>query len=394
MFYMAAAAVALISCTNEETVDVDDSGTIKFRAVMGAGANSRGIETKTENLNEFMVCAVVRGQAEHYIEQQKFERIAFNEDGTAQFSSKNVYRWPENCTVDFYAYSYYPGKDGDKDNEIDYKKLGVKLSTEDDGSEDDGSEDHNSGDHTISFSPDQDITKQIDPVTAWNCGSEHTSSMGVVLEFHHILSQIQIKALSSNSIYKFQILGARIANVKSEGGTWNIANKTWTGIKSTLGTYAITQSKEPEPLTATAVSIIGDDNPAMLLPQSLTGWDPTKVKEVDGTKVVDSDGAYISVLLRITMNNTSGDHVVFPDPKAKYTKIKDNGDNEYAWANIPISTVWESGKRYIYTLNFMSGAGYDDEGEKILGDQISFTTTVKAWESKPTNLQDVANGNK
>ena len=382
MFYMAAAAVALISCTNEETVDVDDSGTIKFRAVMGAGANSRGIETKTENLNEFKVCGVVEGQSEHYIEKQTFTKNG------GLFTSSQTYRWPEKSVVDFYAYTYYPGKTGETDNKVDYTKLNVSLGT---------------GSHTISdFTPEAEIAKQIDPVTAYAYGDEYQSSVsGVELEFNHMLSKILINAKSASSVYEFHILGARIANIKSKGGTWNIKTKSWSDNPATDSqtvTYAIRNFEQPKTLTYNgeqnedeqnedkSTTIIGDDSPAMLLPQSLTAWSPKDVKDKKG-----SNGAYISVLLRITMANPSGTHVVFPDPTASYTKIKDNNQNDYAWANIPISTVWKEGNCYTYTLNFLSGAGYDDEGEKILGDQIFFTTTVSEWTKQTNTLENIAN---
>ena len=368
MFYIAAAAIALTSCTSEETVDLDDSGTISFRVAMGAGANSRGLETTTDNLNEFKVCAVVRGQADHYIEKQTFKK---NTSGVS-FTSTETYRWPEDNIVDFYAYTYYPGKTGETDNNVDYTKFGINLSGE--AASDD---DHKGGDHKISFTPATDITEQIDPVTAWAAGSEATTSSGVTLNFTHILSQIQIKAVSSSHVYEFSVKGVRIKNAKSAGVTWSIGSQSWSGDLETPQEYSYKDFGKVHGLNENQVLTLGDKaqyliteaDPAMLLPQKLTKWDYDAVKK-GGT----SDGAYISVLLRITMNN--GAHVVFPD--TKHVKYDEDGDG-YAWANIPIDTEWKAGNRYVYTLDFSYGAGYDDGGERILGDQILFTTSVSNW---------------
>ena len=49
-YMMAAAAIALSSCSSEETTDVAKSSTITFRTTVGL--NSRGAELTSDNLQE------------------------------------------------------------------------------------------------------------------------------------------------------------------------------------------------------------------------------------------------------------------------------------------------------------------------------------------------------
>ena len=55
---------------------------------------------------------------------------------------------------------------------------------------------------------------------------------------------------------------------------------------------------------------------------------------------------------------------------------------EYAWLAVPVDTKWEAGYKYVYTLDFTSGAGYPDPlggdptGSTALGGPIKFTMDV------------------
>lgn len=63
-------------------------------------------------------------------------------------------------------------------------------------------------------------------------------------------------------------------------------------------------------------------------------------------------------------------------------------------AAIPVSTNWEAGKKYVYTLNFTTGAGYVDPtatshaGEPILNGEITFEINIEEW-TKDDNNNDV-----
>ena len=60
-YMMAAAAIALSSCSSEETTDVAKSTAISFRPTVGL--NSRGAELKTDNLQKMWVSAFYNKKA-------------------------------------------------------------------------------------------------------------------------------------------------------------------------------------------------------------------------------------------------------------------------------------------------------------------------------------------
>ena len=87
---------------------------------------------------------------------------------------------------------------------------------------------------------------------------------------------------------------------------------------------------------------------------------------------LENTEAYIAVCVQI---KTKDGALVYPRPTT---------DNlisaEYEWVYVPIDTEWESGYRYVYTLDFTNGAGIDEDGVPVLGGDISFTVEkVKSW---------------
>ena len=120
---------------------------------------------------------------------------------------------------------------------------------------------------------------------------------------------------------------------------------------------------------------MGMGGSAMLIPQQLTAWDAA------GDKPNAGFGAYLAVKLQIT---TKASARVYPAEIV----------GDYDWAAVPINTNWEAGKKYVYTLDFTSGAGKVDPekedpsdptdpfkpGDDILGNNaIKFTVQVTEW---------------
>ena len=175
---------------------------------------------------------------------------------------------------------------------------------------------------------------------------------------------------------------------------------------TTLSGYALGTDKETfgaamqeaQELSATAVSLMGTDGNFMLIPQTLTKWDAAKHR----TEGTDNEGVYLSVLLNITTKEGVN---IYPT------------DGKYAWAATPLEIAGglEPGKKYVITLDFKDGAGYQDpEGDKpsgftpatgveisdnpvspakpgtpILSNQVvKFTVTVEKWKNsdKPLDM--------
>ncbi len=250
-----------------------------------------------------------------------------------------------------------------------------------------------------------EIAKQTDVIVARDKGNSTDHAMnGVPLNFKHVLSQVEVKAVNNNATpdYKIKVAGVKIGRiVKKATFKYPADTKTATTLSDyTLGTDKETfgaAMQEVQELTATPVSLMGKDGNFMLIPQTLTKWDAAK-QRTEGT---DNNGVYLSVLLNIT---TKDGVTIYPT------------DGKYAWAATPLEIAGglEPGKKYVITLDFKDGAGYQDpEGDKpagftpatgveisdnpvspakpgtpILSNQVvKFTVTVEEWKNSDKPLE-------
>lgn len=250
-----------------------------------------------------------------------------------------------------------------------------------------------------------EIAKQTDVIVARDKGNSTDHAMnGVPLNFKHVLSQVEVKAVNNNATpdYKIKVAGVKIGRiVKKATFKYPADTKTATTLSDyTLGTDKETfgaAMQEVQELTATPVSLMGKDGNFMLIPQTLTKWDAAKHR----TEGTDNNGVYLSVLLNIT---TKDGVTIYPT------------DGKYAWAATPLEIAGglEPGKKYVITLDFKDGAGYQDpEGDKpagftpatgveisdnpvspakpgtpILSNQVvKFTVTVEEWKNSDKPLE-------
>jgi hypothetical protein len=104
LFILAAAALALASCSSDETVEsaaLSKSNEINFRPFVAS--NTRAADqsfTQTTNGKTFKVTAFQTGaESNKYI-----DGVTFTSDGT-NFASTSPYYWPESYNLDFFAYT-------------------------------------------------------------------------------------------------------------------------------------------------------------------------------------------------------------------------------------------------------------------------------------------------
>ena len=192
------------------------------------------------------------------------------------------------------------------------------------------------------------IANQKDILVAFNSGSVSDFESGVPLKFRHILSQIIIKADNADkSKINIEVKDVRLNNICSKG-TWKaptastasaLGYEPWNdndgNTTASVEDYYLTGCGTLTPITldGSAKDLTGD-NPLLLIPQTL-----------GAANIKDGTGQYLSVLVKIT--KVSGGDLIFP----KNDGTKANGES-YAWAAVDINTVWEPGKKYIYTLHF------------------------------------------
>ena len=355
LFLAAMAAIAMTSCSNDETLEIN-TGTrqaIDFRTAMA----TRAAETTIATLDSFYVTAF----NENIIDLPYFKDLKFKKEGSF-FVSEDKYYYPGDGTnLTFYAYAPSAEELGSGSNlEIDNTIKNLTLK---------------------GFSPADSIPDQVDFIATKTTGNNKNNVDSVPLVFKHCLSQIEIKAIQQNpnNSYSFEIKGVRIAQAISKGdfdftafaseseseSGWNLSAYT----DKQIYTYEFDEPKD----MAQGASLMDKCGGAMLIPQQLTAWDVVNNKE--NTR----KGAYISLLLRIT---TKDGALVYP------FKEDAEAGKEYAWAAIPVDTKWEAGKKYVYRLNFANGAGYVDpeedsvhKGKPILDGEVKFDVEVTDWES-------------
>lgn len=381
-YMMAAAAIALSSCSSEETTDVAKSSNITFRSAVGF--NTRGIEMTNADgykMTKMTVSAFDESGADF------FKNYVFTESN-GEFISSEHPSWPNHGSLNFVAYSHSGG---------DWTGAAPVLKKD--------------GATIAAFSPKTEIGEQLDVVFAQGKGDKAShEANGLLLNFDHILSQIKIKAKHSSDTYTYQVKGIRIAYVGGSADyTFNPAKTdatkhTWTAPAAKNVVYekvfdqAVSLTKDATVDLTDKCNADGKVGGAMLIPQTLTVWNGT---DVTTSETDDFSGkAYISLLINVKRGATS----IYPSG--------DTDGSKFGWAAVAIpvdadktTASWVAGNKYIYTLNLTNGCGQVDpvdpgtdvnpggkdpnkpkdpnKGDKIFGKEIKFTVKVVEWKPTP-----------
>ena len=367
----AATAIALSSCSSEETKDVAKSSNITFRSTVGL--NSRGTEATTDNLKNIWVSAWAG------------DNVAFNDvqfaknAGGQHFNSVGAaYFWEKDKEYTFMAFA--TGKDNKANLTPTVTKTNITLTD---------------------YAPNETLADQLDLLTAQGTGNKaNNETTGASLAFDHILSQIQIKVKNTNENVKYTIKGVRISNVKGKGNykftpADNQNKHAWDNL-STPSQYVLGQGVDItlDENNKNVTDLLTATNSAMLIPQGITAWDGQAPNQV-GATFANVKGSYISLLINVQKKNAAGVwEQVYPKADAPNDKS--------AWTAVAIPGVtWVNGNKYIYTLDLSAGAGKVDpvepgdnwvdgkdpgKGEDILGKQIFFTVTVTPWDDQSVNV--------
>lgn len=186
------------------------------------------------------------------------------------------------------------------------------------------------------YSPAKAASSQADIVTAFVHANQNSASGTAVLGFHHALSQIEVLARNGEpSKYTIEVLGVKLCVIPSTADlTFQTASDAYPLWSTATGSEDyILKGNTSFTLTSTSQRIMfGTDN-FLLVPQTLAPW----------TNGATADGAYISVLCRIT--DELG-NCIYPDDPTKF-----------GFAALPIDQVWQSGHKYTYTVSFFTNGG-------------------------------------
>ena len=414
LLYLSSVTLLLAGCSDEDVVQISDreSQSIIFRTSLPTLTSRAQIVTK-DNLPHFYVTAFnladpdllnQMGQLKEYISKECITNYADQELLT---SEKCL--WPTPGKDDNLAFfAFYPDLNesarlinettlNGNNFKIDYKLTDFRVAT--------------------------DIADQQDFITAYAPGAmEKNLHTGITLNFEHKLSRVELQAWGANKSCNIEIAGVRIGGIGVEGtfdfmpmeggGQW--VDDFDKGIVEYIyreGDEIISLDRTTgSPLTAdAAVSIMGskigaEDNCAMLLPATYTGWDYSSdgqqqyplTQNIDGYDALNIKKVYLAVDKAtgktVSTRLYKNDNGYFTDQAftLPYTLTNSEDVKEFGWAALPVTGEWKSGRVYTYTLDYTSGVGlYDpespDAGKPIISDKIGVSVSVKDWQTKPSS---------
>ena len=383
-YMMAAAAIALSSCSSEETTDVAKSTAISFRPTVGF--NSRGAELNGKNFNDMWVYAYDLKAAQGT--GNGFEGEKFTKQGTSNdFLPDTPLFWQAGSELRFFAIN--PVKDN-WHGTLDINKTSASLTN-------------------VNIPTNIEEQKDLVIGSASAKANNHMDGSGVGLTLNHILSQINFKVKNTNKRLTYHIAAIRIVNAKN-GGSYSFdptqsQTGAWAGNQTPEVTYELDFKNNAIELNGTdgktEAFLTHEGHGAMLVPQTLTPWNG---KEVDETTAPYDKGSYIALLVNVRYTNGT---YVYPKNA--------NGDENYGWIAVPLpknndandKAEWKMGNKYIYTLNLSEGCGKVDPvkpnpdggvvnpdgttdpkpGADIFGKPIKFTVTLAPWTNKSDEIK-------
>ena len=378
LFFLAVAAVALASCSNDETIASQansEANEIAFRTlVAGQTRATTATDVTITNISPFNVTAFTTGNESGTAYMNDVTYTTDNNGSGTYYvggssTAAGQYYWPTSA-LDFFAYKTSVG------SEIVKKAYNVFDVTP-----------------TATAS---DPTTQGDLVFAAlsNAGKATYSASGVPLNFKHACSKISVKLKNSQTNLKFVISGWKIANVKNSGrftythgaldagkGTQTLTNAMWADLSTSADpaaaantattSYTSTFSKTISGITE-PVGVDDQGTPAsigsmILIPQTLTS-----ASAYSGTSAGDAitSGAYLAV--KMVIKNPTDDAVIADATTQVSSKDK--------WAIWPIPAItWEPGKHYIFTVDLADGGYWElnDKGSDATLDPILENAVIK-----------------
>lgn len=344
----AALALLAASCTKTEVVNgaQEKLNGIGFSAYTAKHTKAAQTDVVTGNFNSFEVSAIGNGAI-------YFDNVTFEKNAEGVWASTPVYFWPA-YKLNFYAY-----------NTPAHGHFSRAISTDA---------------QTLSFKPSTVLAEQEDLVAASATNQTQPISGATALNFNHYLTQIVVKAQSSNTNYKVEVSGVKIANLK-DSLTFTFADgKTAVSEGACYQDYS-SEYENAKTLNGEAQEVMTNDGSGKwyLVPQAVTAWNQATEKENS------SEGTYLALKVKITD----------PTGYAVYPRSEEGS----AWMAVPVSGVTEfvKGHKYIFVINFFqkNGAGFvdpenpsdidgdgdadNDKGKPIIGGPIQFSASVTDW---------------
>lgn len=346
LFFFAAAALAFASCSNDETVEVNQSlneaNVISFRPFINAQTRAADLTTDGLHTGGFYVTAIHKTDGASPTSTTYFDNVNFTWDGTSSYTSTTKYYWPASGTLDFFAYA--PTVESNSQiTRTDYK--------------------------TFTVTPSSTVAEQVDLIYANTDGKSKTGNAGVPLNFRHTGSKIVVKVKNSDANnLKYEITGMKIVNVDGTAKfTYNdgtngenntdTKNTTFTGQWSN-NTEATEKNISYSVETSTANSFNGQLTTARNLSAAGTDTDNSNWNMILIPQKTTAAKQYASASENSTVEANKSYIALKMVIKNGYTNIEvANAAADGNWAIWPVAFSWEPGKKYTYTID-LAGGGY------------------------------------
>ena len=367
LLILAAALAVCYSCSNDETIAVNQSDVISFRSLVdGATRSTAGPMAGTS----FAEGDVINVYADWYDASATSHSMYFQADFTKQstggFTSSDKYYWPSFDTGDKLTFTAIYGA-----TQID----GTPGAIDD-------------------YAPAAAATSQMDVMVAKK--EETAKENPVVLNFRHTLSQIVVNVKNTNANLDIDITGVRIGYLSTQGDFAYDGSVTTSQEAEghTTPTNTLVEANDWTPAAVTdantnkyeqtwsAQTVTGEVDATtltsfaswLLIPQTQSAFTAyaaaTQGNAGDNPTV---NGAYIALELEIYNYNGS----------ARSNKLVTK-----QWCYWPIAPTWNPGYKYTYTVD-LAGGGYQpincEEAastlDPVLGDVIVFSPncTIDYW---------------
>ena len=370
LFILAAAALALASCSSDETVEsaaLSKSNEINFRTLVSGATRAAGPKTGGTNFVEGDIINVYAGFTPSGQSEAKYFQADFTKQSTGGFTSgAKKYYWPTFASGDKMTFTAI---------------YGATHSSTTVGMVDD-------------YSPAAAAASQMDVLVA---KKEVTAKEDqVLLNFRHALSQIVVQVKNTNAALDFDITGVRVGYVSTTGDFTYTGGETttqegsdhisaaqtlvnannWTPVAVTdANTNKYDQNWTKQTLTSTqSATALTSFNSWLLIPQTQAAA-TAYTASTQGVATADPtlSGSYIALELEIYNYNGS----------ARSNKLVAK-----QWCYWPCAFTWNPGYKYTYTVD-LAGGGYQPINtesasttlDPVFGDVIVFSPdcTVDYW---------------
>ena len=334
---LAAAAVAMPSCSSDQDEVLNNGEGIRF--TVSAGKQSRAIAVDNNSIKQFHVWAVASNNTTGFFMNCDVTK----DDGTGNWNYNPTKFWPQSNPVNFFAIS--------AGTVAGYTNITSSVTANYTG----GVGGMELKDYTVVENADLDVL-----YAAYYGASKKDGT--VKLNFRHAISQLAFAAKCTNTDLTIYVKSIRVDNIKNKGtlagpiattkdwlehdnstttetgDNWGV----WSGQDGKATYKAPFHAVDSEPLTATATeySVDGGKYDGLLvLPQEITPWNYT-------SHGADLNGSRFLIKCQILSGTEK-------------TQIWPKTNGEYAEVAIPVPAhTWQQGMRYVYTFDFNEGAGY------------------------------------